>query len=141
VNPLERLRKICLALPEAIETTTFGHPTFQAGPKKTFAVLDDAERAGALCIVFKAAVEVQRELVDDETFFPCKFGARHGWTSAVVGRGLDWKLIEKLLVESYRLVASKRMGAALDAKAAGRRRRPSTSGMPHERPQGVPKKA
>ena len=41
---LERLRAICRRLPEVIETTTFGHPTFQAGKKKTFVVLDDHER-------------------------------------------------------------------------------------------------
>ena len=45
---LANLRPICLALPEARETTTFGHPTFQAG-KKTFAVLDHYQ--GVECLV------------------------------------------------------------------------------------------
>ena len=30
---IERLRKICLALPEANEKTTWNHPTFRAGTK------------------------------------------------------------------------------------------------------------
>src|SRR5579884_1620137 len=37
---LFKLREICLALPGASETVTFGHPTFQAGKMKTFAVLE-----------------------------------------------------------------------------------------------------
>jgi len=110
---LGRLRRICLAFPEAIETTTFGHPTFQAGKKRTFAVLDDAERVGVTCIAFKAPIAAQRALVDDETFFKCKFGARHGWTSAVVSSDLDWKKMRGLLLQSYKLVATKRMLAQL----------------------------
>src|SRR5437762_1184562 len=47
---LERLRRISLALPEAIETTSFGHPTFKA-KDKTFAVLETYR--GELSICFK----------------------------------------------------------------------------------------
>jgi predicted DNA-binding protein (MmcQ/YjbR family) len=113
-NALKELRRICLALPAALETTTFGHPTFQAGAKRTFAVLDDHERPGKLCIAFKASADEQRTLIDNFRFWPCKFGANHGWTSAVVDDTLDWNRIGKLLVDSYRLVALKRMREALD---------------------------
>lgn len=30
---LKKLRKLCLALPEATETVTFGHPTFRVADK------------------------------------------------------------------------------------------------------------
>ena len=36
---LERLRRICSALPDTTETVTFGHPTFKAAGK-TFTVLE-----------------------------------------------------------------------------------------------------
>jgi hypothetical protein len=71
-NALERVRAICRPLPEVIETTTFGHPTFQAGKKRTFAVIDDAERAGLLCLVVKLGLDEQEALVDDARFFRCK---------------------------------------------------------------------
>jgi len=116
---LKRLRTICKRLPEVIETTTFGHPTFQAGKKKTFVVLDDHERDGELCIVFKASLADQKKLLKSPGFFPCKFGARHGWTSLVVDRSIDWKEVESLVVASYRLFANKRMLAALDARSGG----------------------
>ncbi len=93
---------------------TFGHPTFQAGKKRTFVVLDDHERAGMLCLVFKADRAEQARLVDGERFFPCKFGAKHGWTSMRVDAQADWRQAKELVVESYRRVALKRMVAALD---------------------------
>lgn len=58
---LERLRRIALALPEASETVSFGHPTFRAG-KKTFAVFENYRGEDTIC--FKATREDQALLVD-----------------------------------------------------------------------------
>jgi predicted DNA-binding protein (MmcQ/YjbR family) len=114
---LERLRAICGRLPGSIETTTFGHPTFQAGPKKTFVVLDDHERKGSLAIVFKTSVEHQRKLTRRDQFFPSKFGAKHGWTSLIVSDDVDWNEVAALVTASYRMFATQRMLAALDDEA------------------------
>ena len=92
---------------------TFGHPTLQAGKKRTFVVLDDHEQPGMLCLVFKADRAEQTRLVDGERFFPCKFGAKHGWTSMRVDARTDWRQAKRLVVASYRRVALKRMVAAL----------------------------
>jgi predicted DNA-binding protein (MmcQ/YjbR family) len=113
VDALTRVRAICRALPEVIETTTFGHPTFQAGKTRTFAVLDDAERAGSLCLVVKLGLDEQEALVDDERVFRCKFGARHGWTSIKVDGKTNWRLARELIETSYRRVATKKMLAKL----------------------------
>ena len=115
---LERLRKICQALPEAVETTTYGHPTFQAGRKRTFVVLDDHERENMLCVVFKTDLREQARLVDDRGFFPSKFGAKYGWTAARIDMHTDWSLIQKLVLASYRRVALARMIRALDSAAS-----------------------
>jgi predicted DNA-binding protein (MmcQ/YjbR family) len=135
---LAQLRRACRSLPELLETLTFGHPTLQAGKGRTFAVLDDHERPGLLCLVVKLDVEHQQRLVDHQRFFPSKFGSKHGWTAMRVDARADWKLARQLVVESYRRVALRRMLAALDApahKPAAVRRgaRPSTA----RRPQGV----
>ena len=119
VGALERLRRICRPLPGAIETTTFGHPTFQAGKKRTFVVLDDHEQPGTMCLVFKLGLDQQAGLVDDVRFFPSKFGAKHGWTAMRVDPKTDWKLASELVTASYRCVALKRMLAALDARGSG----------------------
>ena len=65
---LETLQAICGGLPECVETTTFGHPTFQAGKKRTFVVLDNHEQPGMLCLVFKADRAEQARLVDGVRF-------------------------------------------------------------------------
>src|SRR5262245_64399281 len=114
---LDRLRKMCRVLPEVVETSTYGHPTFQAGPKRTFVVLDDHERKDMLCIVFKTDLEHQAKLVDGQRFFPSKFGAKHGWTAVRVDARTDWSLIEELVLASYRHVALSRMIRALDSMA------------------------
>jgi predicted DNA-binding protein (MmcQ/YjbR family) len=119
-SALARLRRIGAPLPEAIETKTFGHPTFPAGEGRTFAVLDDHERDDELCLVFEAARAEQRKLLRTGNFFPSKFGAQHGWTTVEVAPRLDWGRVRELVVASYRLVANQRMLAALDA--SGRRR-------------------
>ncbi len=112
-NALKELRAICSGLPECVETTTFGHPTFQAGKKRTFVVLDDHEQPKMLCLVFKADRAEQAELVDGVQFFLSKFGAKHGWTSMRVDARTDWRKAKGIVVASYRRVALKRMVALL----------------------------
>jgi predicted DNA-binding protein (MmcQ/YjbR family) len=114
---LTRLRKICLALPEAYETTSFGHPTFRAGRtgKKTFAVFENYRGEDSICV--KATLEDQALLVLDPCFFVAPYIGKHGWTSmrtAIKGVTIDWSEVEDLVRESYRLVASKSMLAKLD---------------------------
>jgi predicted DNA-binding protein (MmcQ/YjbR family) len=115
---LERLRAICSCLPGTVEVTTFGHPTFQAGPKKTFAVLDDHERKGELRVVVKVAHDAVGELLRDPRVLPSKFGAKHGWTSLLVDGRTDWRLVARLVTDSYRLLAPRRMLAALEKGTA-----------------------
>jgi predicted DNA-binding protein (MmcQ/YjbR family) len=114
---LTRLRKICLALPEAYETTSFGHPTFRAGRsgKKTFAVFENYRGEDTICV--KATLEDQALLVLDPQFFVAPYIGKHGWTSmrtSMKGVSIDWSEVEDLVRESYRRVAPKAMLAKLD---------------------------
>lgn len=119
---LARMREACLDLPEATETLTFHHPTFQAN-KKTFAVLDRYQ--GVDCVCFKATPERQAELLEDERYFASPFGARHGWTCVKVEPEMDWDEVEELLVESWRLHANRRMLIAFEGGDEGDERRNS----------------
>lgn len=101
---LKKLRAICRALPATSETVTFGHPTFQV-KAKTFAVLEVYK--GELCVVFKAELPVQQALIQSQRFFTAPYIGKHGWVSLRVGGRLDWKEIEDLVSESWRLVAPK----------------------------------
>jgi predicted DNA-binding protein (MmcQ/YjbR family) len=113
---LERLRPLCLAFPETRETTTFGNPTFQAGTK-TFAVLDSYK--GTRCLAFKVTLEEQDLLCQQERFFVAPYTGKNGWTCLRLdGKKVDWKEVRQLLERSYRLVALKRMLAALNGAPA-----------------------
>jgi predicted DNA-binding protein (MmcQ/YjbR family) len=110
VNPekvLTLLRKSCLALPEAYETTSFGHPTFRAGRsgKKTFAVFENYRGEDSICV--KATLEDQALLILDPRFFVAPYVGKHGWTSMRTAGAIDWSEVEDLVRESYRLVAPK----------------------------------
>jgi predicted DNA-binding protein (MmcQ/YjbR family) len=108
---IERLRPLCLGFPEARETTTFGNPTFQAGTK-SFAVLDSYK--GTRCLAFKVMPDEQDALCQQERFFAAPYSGKHGWTCLRLDGKVDWKEVRRLVERSYRLVALKRMLAALD---------------------------
>lgn len=108
---LKHLREICLPLPECKETTSWGNPTFVAG-KKQFAVLDRYH--DRWCIAFAAKPETQKALLQKPGFFAAPYGAKYGWVCRDAEGRLNWKELEKLIVESYRKVALKRMLTAMD---------------------------
>jgi predicted DNA-binding protein (MmcQ/YjbR family) len=114
-----KLREICRRLPEVRETVKWGHPTFEAG-KKMFAVLDQYQ--DRLCIAFRAELDHVDTLLSDERFFAAPYAARHGWVCLYADGRLNWTEIETLVVASYRLVALKRMLAALEASPRAKRK-------------------
>jgi len=118
LSVLARLRKVCLRLPEVRETVKWGHPTFEAG-KKIFAVLDRYD--GRPCIAFRAPLETLDELLADERFTEAPYAARFGWVCLNIEVSIDWAEVERLVQGSYRLVALKRMIAALDDRGPSAR--------------------
>jgi len=117
---LARLRKVCLPLPEVRETVKWGHPTFEAG-KKIFAVLDRYD--GRPCIAFRTPLDMVDELLADERFTEAPYAARFGWVCLNVEGPIDWDEVERLVQGSYRLVALKRMLAALEVPAKRKRKK------------------
>ena len=66
-TPLERVRAICMALPEATERLSHGAPTWFIAGKKTFVTFhDDHHGDGILGFWCAAPPGVQAELVDEE---------------------------------------------------------------------------
>jgi predicted DNA-binding protein (MmcQ/YjbR family) len=109
---LEKIREICLALPEAKEVEAWGHPTFRAG-KKMFAAFG-GEGEAAPTVGMKMSFERQEELLNDPRFYPTPYAARLGWVSINLDGKVNWKELKSLLVEAYKQVALKRMLKALD---------------------------
>jgi predicted DNA-binding protein (MmcQ/YjbR family) len=112
VGVLQRLRALCLSLPEASERSSWGHPNFRAG-KKTFAAFERVK--GRPSIAFRLDRADVTRMVRRKEFFPTPYG-RGLWVSIWADTSLDWRLIRSLLQRSYRVVGLKRMIAALEAR-------------------------
>ncbi|MBI5853417.1 MAG: MmcQ/YjbR family DNA-binding protein [Planctomycetes bacterium] len=109
---LKRYRAICLALPEAHETLTWGEPHFRVGAKIFGGYgLED----GRPVIGFKLERDHAAAIVADPRFRPAKYGGRHGWVAMDARSIDDWAQVRALVTESYRLIAPKRLVRALDA--------------------------
>jgi predicted DNA-binding protein (MmcQ/YjbR family) len=102
---IERLRKICLALPETVETTNFGHPFFRF-KKKAFCVFHGAANEPA--IAFKVLKNEAGIFLEDPRFFKTPYMHHNGWISLHAQGKLDWKEIAELVKTSYDLTACAR---------------------------------
>ncbi len=111
---LQRLRSICLALPEAVEIEAWGHPTFRAGKKMFAAFGEGIEGQTGLSLGVKVGFDRQEELLKDDRFYPTPYAAHQGWVSIQIDGKTDWDEVKGLLLEAYRQVALKRMLKALD---------------------------
>ena len=115
--PLTRLRKLCLALPEAHEVEAWGEPTFRVR-NKIFAMYADANnhhgdgRRGVWC---KAAPINQRLMVEaaPDRFFVPPYVGPSGWVGVYLDEKIDWKELDELLRDSYRMIAPKKLLAKL----------------------------
>jgi hypothetical protein len=111
---LGRLRRICLALPEAEEIETWGHPTFRV--RKKIFVGCGADEDGRVQMSCKAPPGEQNALVasDPKRFFVPAYVGNRGWVGVHLDGAVDWAEIAELVEESYRMTAPKRLAALLD---------------------------
>jgi predicted DNA-binding protein (MmcQ/YjbR family) len=112
-RPIDRLRAICLALPEATEKEAWGDPTFRVR-NKIFAM--EKRGDGRISIWCKAPDGSQQVLVnaDPETFFVPPYVGHKGWVGMRLDRKPDWDEVAVLVRHSYRLIASKKLAAAVE---------------------------
>ncbi|TDD74313.1 MmcQ/YjbR family DNA-binding protein [Actinomadura rubrisoli] len=111
----ERLRDICLSLPEATEKPFGGHtaPSFRIRDKLFLMTSEDG-----LSMMFKAGPGVQEALVSEAPgrFFVPKYVGSKGWVGARLDVDQDWDELAELIEDSYRLIAPKRLAALLDQR-------------------------
>ncbi len=109
---VERLRKICLALPEASEKMSHGEPTWFAGKGKVFAMLDNHHHgAPHLGVWLPQPRGVQEQLIADEParFFRPPYVGPKGWVGVVLDSKPDWKRVAQLVRGSYAFVATAKL--------------------------------
>ena len=112
---MERLRAICLALPETSEKVAWGEPTWRV-KGKLFAQLDNHHHgADHLAVWLPAPLGEQESLVflDPQLFFRPPYVGPRGWVGVRIDRGPDWKLVTSLVKQAYREVAPPRLREAV----------------------------
>jgi len=120
-RPITRLRKLCLALPEAHEVEAWGEPTFRVRNKMfaTYAAPDNHHGAGRPAVWCKAAPGNQELMVRDapERFFVPPYVGKSGWIGVWLDGDVDWAELAELLRDSYRLVAPRKLAVLVDGRA------------------------
>jgi predicted DNA-binding protein (MmcQ/YjbR family) len=115
---LDRLRAICLALPEAQEKISHGEPTWFAGKGKVFAMFDDHHHGAEHVSVWLPAPAGAQEVLianDPKRFWRPPYLGHRGWVAIALDTKPKWGLVADLVLEAYRLVATKKLIAQLDA--------------------------
>lgn len=111
---LERVRRICMALPETVEKISHGEPTFFVR-KKVFAMCsNNHHNDGHIAVTLPAAIGVQTALVQEnpQKFYRPPYVGVRGW----IGLELDQVDDEELALhvqEAWRLIAPEKLQALL----------------------------
>ena len=111
---LDHMREICLTLPDTKETLTWRQPHFRVG-EKIFAGC--GEEKGRAVIGFKLDMDHADAIIQDARFRRAPYVGHKGWVSMDASGVGDWNELRPLILESYRLIAPKRIVAKLDGGA------------------------
>ena len=106
---IERVRALCLALPEAFELEAWGHPTFRVGRGRgrMFCI---AAADGSSIRLKADPVEREAQLAQGDLFCrPAYVGAK-GWVGMRLDHPrTDWEEVAELIATGYCLIAPKRL--------------------------------
>ena len=109
-TPLDRVRDLCLALPEVTERLSHGAPTWFIRDKKTFVTHTVDHHGDGMVAIWCAAPDgMQAALVagEPEHYFVPPYVGHRGWVGVHLNRGLDWNEIAGAIEEAYCEVAPK----------------------------------
>lgn len=128
---LTRLRKACLALPEAHEVEAWGSPTFRVKNKlfAMFASRSDHHGAGRDGAWIKCTPTNQHLLISTwpARYFKPPYVGPSGWIGVYLDASTDWEGLRELLRDGYVAVAPAKLRKALQepdvaARVARKRR-------------------
>ena len=118
-NPLVRARKICLALPDAVEVEAWGAPTFRV--KKLFAMYASKENhhgGGRNALWLKATPANQSLMLaaHPDRFFKPPYVGPSGWVGVWLDSNTDWPELASLVEDAWRQIAPKKLVKTFDAR-------------------------
>jgi hypothetical protein len=110
---IERVRRICLALPETWEKISHGEPTWFVG-KKVFAMFsNNHHNDGHIAVTIPAAIGIQEMLIktSPKKFYRPPYVGVRGWVGIEVDRVSDKELAQHLN-QAWRLIATAKIRSA-----------------------------
>ncbi|GAA4840685.1 MmcQ/YjbR family DNA-binding protein [Kitasatospora terrestris] len=116
VDGVERVRAVCLGLPEVEERPSHGEPGWFVRGKKLFAMGADHHHDDRVAIWAAAPAGVQEHLVatGPERYFRPPYVGHRGWVGVYLDvPAVDWPQVEDLLVDAYCLVAPRALRDAV----------------------------
>ena len=114
--PIDYLREICLALPEATEKEAWGDPTFRV-QGKMFVKFSNADKEGRTTMWCNAGPGAQDALLGslDESFFKPPYVGDRGWIGMYLDGDANWGRVAAIVEDAYRTAAPKKLLPVLDA--------------------------
>ncbi|MGE3076016.1 MAG: MmcQ/YjbR family DNA-binding protein [Dehalococcoidia bacterium] len=113
---LERLRAICLSLPETTERLSHGEPTWFVRDKKSFVTFSNHHHGGEFgfwCAAPFGAQDAMISTAPDRYFRPPYVGHR-GWVGVRLDLPeMDWDEVESVVREAYRTIAPAKLAALM----------------------------
>jgi predicted DNA-binding protein (MmcQ/YjbR family) len=109
VTLLDRVRTLCLALPEAFELEAWDHPTFRVGSGrgKMFCIAADD---GSSIRLKADPAERPALFAQGEPFYMPPYVGAKGWVGINLDhRRTDWDEVAELIATSYCLIAPRRL--------------------------------
>ncbi len=116
-DPLPRLRRLCLALPEVTERLSHGEPAWFIRERRNFATYAGRhhdDRVAVWCAAPEGAQSLLIASDADRYFRPPYVGVR-GWVGVYLDVPIDWDELAEVVEDAYRSVAPRRLVAVLDA--------------------------
>ena len=121
---IERVRKICLALPETWEKISHGEPTWFVG-KKVFAMFsNNHHNDGHVAVTLPAAIGIQEALIkkSPKKFYRPPYVGVRGWNGVEVDQVSD-KELAMHIKEAWKLIAPEKILKTLSTDYTDSRRR------------------
>jgi predicted DNA-binding protein (MmcQ/YjbR family) len=112
--PLDRVRRLCLALPETFEVETWEHPTFRVGAGKG-KIFCTAAVDGSTTTIKADDAEREALLAQGDPFFLPPYVGGKGWVGIRLEPETDWEEVAELIAISYCLIAPKRLAGQVKA--------------------------
>ncbi|MEO8194880.1 MAG: MmcQ/YjbR family DNA-binding protein [Gemmatimonadales bacterium] len=119
-SPLDRVRRICLALPEAHEVEAWGEPTFRVR-NKLFAMYAASgnHHGGGRPTLWIKSTHVNQDLLmmaDAERYFSPPYVGPSGWVGMYLDRKPDWKALADIVRDAWCLTAPKKLAVLLEER-------------------------